>query len=64
MAKRAGSSMDFDTLGEVAVARDFVSLELSHRIRNIFAVVSGLGALSASPSGAHSRAPFRRASAP
>ncbi|HKN30525.1 MAG TPA: hypothetical protein VJY34_22650 [Roseiarcus sp.] len=56
--------MDFDTLGEVAVARDFVSLELSHRIRNIFAVVSGLGALSASPSGAHSRAPFRRASAP
>jgi two-component sensor histidine kinase len=38
---------DKNNLDQSAISRDLVSLELSHRIRNIFAIVSGLVALSA-----------------
>ena len=47
MAKQIRNPTDGENLSEPTVARDLVSLELSHRISNIFAVLSGLVALSA-----------------
>lgn len=47
MAKQIRNPTDGESLSEPTVARDLVSLELSHRISNIFAVLSGLVALSA-----------------
>jgi two-component sensor histidine kinase len=47
MAKQFLDRADKDDPDQRAIARDLVSIELSHRIRNIFAIVSGLVALSA-----------------
>ena len=47
MAKQLPFPSDPHVVEETSIMRDLVSLELSHRIRNIFAVVSGLVALSA-----------------
>ncbi len=59
MANRAAIPADNDNLDEAVVPHDLVSLELSHRIRNIFAVISGLVTLSAR--GQPEMRPFARA---
>lgn len=42
-----GTAVDIHDVHEVSEARDLLAKELSHRIKNIFAVVSGLVSLSA-----------------
>jgi len=42
-----GTATDIDTVHRISESRDLLSRELSHRIKNIFAVVAGLISLSA-----------------
>ncbi len=48
-----GTAVDIDGVHRMSESRDLLARELSHRIKNIFAVVSGLVALSARKSPEH-----------
>ncbi len=55
-----GTAVDIHDVHELSEARDLLAKELSHRIKNIFAVVSGLVALAVRKQPEVKR--FRRAS--